>query len=94
MKNILQHVEHRDQMSSYRKTSSISRTKSRTLNVSCILLQLSSLSQLKPSVKLRMKMLLERRRQAMLQLYLSHQQFYCLLRCDLYYMFYGISFVR
>ena len=41
---------------SYRKTSSISRTKSQNLNVSCIPLQLSSLNPLKPGVKLRMKM--------------------------------------
>ena len=41
---------------SYRKTSSMSRTKYQSLNVSCILLQLSSLSPLKPCVKLRMKM--------------------------------------
>ena len=41
---------------SYRKTSIISRTKSHDLNVSCILLQLSSLNSLKPGVKLRMKM--------------------------------------
>ena len=41
---------------SYRKTSSISHTKSQNLNVSCILLQLSSLNPLKPCVKLRMKM--------------------------------------
>ena len=40
----------------YRKTSSISRTKSQNLNVSCIFLQLSSLNPLKPGVKLRMKM--------------------------------------
>ena len=40
----------------YHKTSSISRTKSQNLNVSCILLQLSSLNLLKPGVKLRMKM--------------------------------------
>ena len=40
----------------YRKTSSISRTKSQNFNVSCILLQLSSLNPLKPGVKLRMKM--------------------------------------
>ena len=40
----------------YRKTSSISRTKFQNLNVSCILLQLSSLNPLKPGVKLRMKM--------------------------------------
>ena len=36
------------------------------------------------SVKLRMKMYLEQRRQAMLQIHLSDQQFYCLLRCVLY----------
>ena len=40
----------------YRKTSGISRTKSQNFNVSCILLQLSSLNPLKPGVKLRMKM--------------------------------------
>ena len=40
----------------YRKTSCISRPKSPNLNVSCILLQLSSLNPLKPGVKLRMKM--------------------------------------
>ena len=33
-----------------RKTSSISRTKSQSLNVSCILLQVSSLNPLKPGV--------------------------------------------
>ena len=67
----------------YRKTSSISRTKFQNLNVSCILMQLSSLNSLKPGVKLIM-MLLEQRRQTMLQLHLSYQQFYCLLRYDLY----------
>ena len=40
----------------YRKTSCISRTKFQNLNVSCILMQLSSLNPLKPGVKLRMKM--------------------------------------
>ena len=40
----------------YRKTSSISRTKSQSLNVSCILAQLSSFNPLKPGVKMRMKM--------------------------------------
>ena len=40
----------------YRKTSSISRTKSQNLNVSCILVQLSSRNPLRPDVKLRMKM--------------------------------------
>ena len=44
------------QYTTYRKTSSISRTKSQSLTVSCILLQLSSLNPLKPDVKLRMKM--------------------------------------
>ena len=39
-----------------RKTSDISRTKSQNLNVSHILLQLSSLNPLKSGVKLRMKM--------------------------------------
>ena len=29
----------------------------------------------------------------MLQLHLSDQQFYCILRCDLYYMFYGGIFL-
>ena len=40
----------------YRKTSSISRTKFQNSNVTCILLQLSSLNPLKPGVKFRMKM--------------------------------------
>ena len=39
-----------------RKTSSISRTKSQSLNVSCILVQLFLLNPLNPGVKLRMKM--------------------------------------
>ena len=41
---------------SYRKTSSISHTKFQSLNVYCILAQLSSLNPLEPGVKLRMKM--------------------------------------
>ena len=64
----------------YRKTSSISRTKFQNLNVSCILLQLSSLNPLKPGVKLRMK----ERLSTLFQLHLNYQQLYCLLRCDLY----------
>ena len=70
----------------YHKTSSISRTKFQNLNVSCILMQLSSLNSLKPGVKLIMKMLLKQGRQAMLRLHvhLSYQPFYWLLRCDLY----------
>ena len=39
---------------------------------------------LKPGVKSRVKMKLEQRRQAMLQLHLSDQQFYCLQRRVLY----------
>ena len=34
---------------------------------------------------------MEQRRQAMLQLHLSYQQFHCLLRCDLYERFYGTT---
>ena len=49
-------VELSQNENNYRKTSSISRTKSQSLNDSCILLQLSSLNPLKPGVKLRMKM--------------------------------------
>ena len=54
------------------------------------LLRLSLPNPLKPDVKSRMKMQLEQRRQAMLQLHLSDRQFYCLLRCVLYWRFYGI----
>ena len=50
---------------------------------------LSLPNPLKPCVKLRMKTWLEQRRQAMLQLHLSDQQFDCLLRCGLYYRLYG-----
>ena len=45
----------KSQPNTYRKTSCISRTKVQNLNVSCILMQLSSLNPLKPGVKLRMK---------------------------------------
>ena len=40
----------------YSKTSSISCTKSQSFNVSCMYLQLSSISPLKPGVELKMKM--------------------------------------
>ena len=40
----------------YRKTSSISRSKAQNLNVSHLVLQLSLPNSLKPNVKLRMKM--------------------------------------
>ena len=45
-----------DPVMTYRKTSSISHTKFQNLNVSCIILQLHSLNQLKPCAKLKMKM--------------------------------------
>ena len=68
-------------------TSNISHTKSQHLNVFHLILQVSLPNPLKPGVKLRTKMWLEKRRQAMLQLHLSDQQFYCLLRFDLYKRF-------
>ena len=54
----------------YRKTFSISRTKFQNLNGFRLILQLSLLNALEPGVKSRMKMQLEQRRQAMLQLHL------------------------
>ena len=68
----------------YLWTSNVRRTKSQNLNVSRLILQLSFPNPLKPGVWLRMKMYLEQRRQAMLQLDPSEQPFYCLLRCNLY----------
>ena len=46
----------RSTFDTYHKTPSISRTKSQNLNVSCLIMQLSLLNQLKPCVKSRMKM--------------------------------------
>ena len=66
----------------YHQTSKKSRTKYSNLNVSCFVLQLPLPSLLKPGIKSRMEMWLEQRRQ-----HLSDQQFYCLLRCDLYQRF-------
>ena len=68
----------------YRKASNIRRTKCQNLNDSRLFLQLSVPNPLKPSVKSIMKMYLEQRREAMLQLHLSYRQFYCQLRCVLY----------
>ena len=59
----------------YRQISNISHTKSLNLNVSGLVLQLSLSDPLKPAVKSRMKMELEKRQQAVLQLHLSYQQF-------------------
>ena len=77
-------------ISHYRKTPNIRSTKSQNLNDSGLVLQSHLPNPLKPGVKSRMKMLLEQRRQAMLQLHLSAEQFYCLLRCVLYYIFDGM----
>ena len=68
----------------YRKTSNIRGTESQNFNVSRHVLQLSLPNPLKPSVKSRMKMQLEQCQQALLQLHLSDQQFYCLLMYNLY----------
>ena len=68
----------------------MTRTKSQNFKNSRLVLQLSLPNALKPGVKSRMKMQLEQRRRVMLQLHLSDQQVYCLLKCVLYYWFYGI----
>ena len=68
----------------YRQISDISCTKFQNLNVSCLVLRLFLFNILKPGVKLQMKMYLEQCRHAMLQLYLSNQKLYCLLKCNLY----------
>ena len=68
----------------YRQTSNISRTKPQNWNISRFILQLSLPDPLKSDVRLGMKMYLEQRRQAMLKLHLSDQQFHCLLRYRLY----------
>ena len=53
---VIDHKSMLPQIRTYCKTSSISRTKSKNLDVSCILVQMFSLNPLKPGVKLRMKM--------------------------------------
>ena len=65
----------------YRQVSNIRRIEYQNLKVSCLVLQLSLPNLLKPCVQLRIKILLEHRRQGMLQLHLSDRQFYCQLRC-------------
>ena len=76
----------------YRQTSNMRRTKSKNLNASCLVLQLSECNPLEPGVKARMKMWLEQRRQVLLQLHLNDEQFNCLLRCDSYQKFDGTIF--
>ena len=68
----------------YCQVSNISHTKSQHLQDYRTVLWLSLPNPLKPDVKSRMKMYLEQRRQAMFQLHLTHWQFYCLLRCNLF----------
>ena len=58
--------------------------KSPNLDVYRLIVQLSSPNPMKLCTKSWMKMYLEQRRQAILQLHLSDRQFYCLLRCNLY----------
>ena len=70
----------------YRQTADISVTESQNLNVSRPVLQLYLHNPLNPRIKTRMKIQMEQFRQALLQLNLSDQQFYC-LSCDLYYRF-------
>ena len=64
----------------HRQVSNIRHSEFKILNVSRLGLQLSVRNILKPGVKPRMKMQLEQRRQAMLQLHLSDQQFNYLLK--------------
>ena len=71
-----------------RQTSNIRSAEHQILNVSRLVLQLPLCNPLKPGVKSRMKMWLEQRRQALLQLHLRDQQFYCLLKCVFYESFY------
>ena len=68
----------------YCKISNISGTKSENLNDSGLILQLFLPNPLKPGVKSKMKMQLGQRRQAMLQLHISDQQFNSLIMCTLY----------
>ena len=70
-------------MEIYRQVSNIRLTKSQNWSDSRPVLQLALLILLKTHVKSRMKMYLEQRRQGLLQLHLSDQQFNCQLGCVL-----------
>ena len=65
---------HTNQYMKYRETSNIRRTKFQKLNVSRFVLLLALPNPLIPGVKLRMKMSMEQRQKAMLQLHLSDQR--------------------
>ena len=66
------------------QNSDISRTRSLNWNDARLVLQLSLPNALMPGDKPWMKMKLEQRRQAMLQLHLIDQHIYCILSCPLY----------
>ena len=76
-------------LNKYTQNFIIRRTKSKKLNVSRLFLQFFLPDPLKLGIESRMKMQLEQRRQAMLQLHLSDQQVYCTLRCVSYCRFDG-----
>ena len=67
-----------------RLVSNISGTKSQHLKDFRTVLRQSLPNPLKPYIKSGMKMKLEQRQHAMLQLHLSDRQFYCIRRCVLY----------
>ena len=68
----------------YHRISNIRRTEFEKLSVPRFVMQLYLPNSLILCAGSRVKMLLEQRRQAMLQLHLSDQEFYCLYRCVLY----------
>ena len=74
-----QHVKLRHKLKNYRQTANIRSTKSQNINVFRLVLQLSLPKPSKPVVQSRMKIWLNQRRQAILQLHLRDHQFYCLL---------------
>ena len=82
LRNIMETKQSKiQQNNAYLQISHFRCTKSQNLNVSHLISSRPCLNLLMPCVKSRMKMQLEQCRQAMLQLHLNDQQFYCLLRC-------------
>ena len=69
----------------YCQVSNIRRTRSQHLKDSRTVLRLSLPNPLKPDIKSIPQIKLEQRLLALLQLHLSDRQFYCLLRCALYW---------
>ena len=74
-----QHVKLRHKLKKFRQTANIRSTKSQNINVFRLVLQLSLPKPSKPVVQSRMKIWLNQRRQAILQLHLRDHRFYCLL---------------